>query len=155
MNNGSMEHEPVTFRKKRILHDLWIIWIVQLLAMSTGYFFLFLYSRNIVPNYPDWDTIHSLCGVISMASFVTFVITMLWEGYKIMDEKFMPKIVRVYAASLYLVVPILILLITIDPRWEKVVKVLIWAFPLYSIIPLFFVCLWLSGNIRKSTKIEL
>ncbi|MCL2348028.1 MAG: hypothetical protein FWC50_07165 [Planctomycetaceae bacterium] len=143
---------PVASQEKRLLHDLWIIWIVQLSAVVAGYAFLFVYSQNLVPNYPEWDAFHIMCGIFSLACMVTFVITMLWGGYKIMDVEFMPKIVRGYAASLYLV-PFLILFIpSIDIRLAKVAGFLFFAFPFYSILPLFFICLWLRRHLMRNPE---
>ena len=72
-----------TLAKKRLARDLRIIVLVQVIALCAIASGLFLFGSDCIPNYPAWDEIHLLCGVLALAGMVVFVVTTFWGGIKL------------------------------------------------------------------------
>ena len=73
----------VALAKKQLARELKILVIVQVVALCIAGLGLFLFGSEIVPNYPAWDTIHSLCGMLGMSGIVVFVVVAIWGTLKL------------------------------------------------------------------------
>ncbi|MDR2170299.1 MAG: hypothetical protein LBP59_09170 [Planctomycetaceae bacterium] len=113
-------------------------WI--LLIQSAGFFVALIFGLiiyyKLVPNYPCWDNIDFLCHILFSLGVVTFPITVFWGSYKYMDVDFVPIIFRLYAASLWLSVPIILLLGRFSDRLSFI---LFCVLPIYIIAPQIFI----------------
>ena len=77
-----MRNADISLAKKQLACDLKILVAVQVVALCAVGLGLFLFGSDVVPNYPDWDEIHSLCGVLALLGMVTFVIATIWSVFK-------------------------------------------------------------------------
>ena len=142
-------------QKKYLLKDLWSLFWVQLISLILGPLFFLLFTiKGLIPDYPQWDNIHLLCGALGVSFFVIFAISMLWGGYKIMDLNFMPQIFQFYAVSTWLYLPFLFVLFCFcDPApvfcVEMIFAFLFCIFPFYNIVFLFVICCWLGKKLKK------
>ena len=79
-----MSDPDISYAKKKFVRDLMTIVIVQVVALSGMGSGLFLFSGDVVPNYPDWDGVHLLCGVLALSGMVTFLVATVWGVVKLM-----------------------------------------------------------------------
>ena len=142
-------------RKKDLLKDLWSLFWIQLLSLLLGTLFFFLFSvKGLIPDYPQWDNIHLLCGGVGLTFFVIFAISMLFGGYKIMDINFMPRVYRFYAVSTWLYLPFLFVLwnfceLVSASLAETIFAFLFCIFPFYNIVFLLVICCWLGKKLKN------
>jgi len=138
--------------KKRLASELRIIILVQVVALGVVGLGLFLYCSKIVPNYPAWDEIHLLCGVLALSGMITFFVTTLWGFTKLMKVVFLFSIlIKAYLiggwASLFLLFFILFLPVQLPVYLE----ILTFIFPFYCVIPQFFIARWLAKEVKNDT----
>ena len=69
-------------QRKRLWRDIRTILSVQVLSLIWTACFLMLFTGDVVPDYPDFDALHSLCGCGAIAGMIMFVITTCWNLLK-------------------------------------------------------------------------
>ena len=149
-----MNDTEIILAKKRLAHDLKILVTVQVIALCVAGLGLYLYSGDVVPNYPEWDEIHLLCGVLSLSGMVVFTVAALWGCGKLMDVPFLPTMVQVYLAGCFIILffafilflPTLLHTLTID------LTLLIPLIPLFYVVPQCFIARWLAKEAKNSTR---
>jgi len=138
--------------KKRLARELRIIVVVQFSAMCAVVLGLFLFGSDLVPNHPEWDEIHLLCGVLAVAGMITFVIVAYWGSGKLVCNDFLPILVRLYAYSVWGFFPLFVFgtYLLLDKTAGSLILfltlffVLFFFFPFYCIISQYFIARWLA-----------
>ena len=140
-----MDASEPSLAKKRIARDLRIIVIVQVVALGVFGVGTFLFGSNCVPNHPEWDVIHSFCGVLALAGAITFFVAAFWGFDKITNGGFpLPTLIRAYFWGVggILVGFIFVVFLPCEPPFYF--TILLCIFPFYCIIPQFFIARWLA-----------
>jgi hypothetical protein len=135
--------------KKRLAHELKILVIVQGIALCITGLGSFLFSSNVVPNYPDWDTIHLLCGCSALTGIIVSIITACWGSYKLMDVVCLPMGLRIYSGSVWILLLLVFLGLTLDAVLSILLTIGLLLF--YCIIPQFFIARWLANVTKDAT----
>ena len=78
-----MSDPDISFVKKKLIRDLTTIAIVQVVALCGVGSGLFLFHGDVIPNYPAWDGIHLLCGMLALIGMITFVVATVWGVVKL------------------------------------------------------------------------
>ena len=150
-----MSDFDVSLAKKRLVRDLKIIVVVQVIALCATGLGSFLFGSDIVPNYPDWDTIHSLCGVLGLCGTVVFVVAAFWGSVKPAITNFLPYRIQLYASGTWGILSVFVILrlfTSFKPFEEPILTLIpIYVFPFYSIISQFFIARWLAKETKDDT----
>jgi len=100
-----------------------------------------------------------LCGVLALAGMVTFAFVSFLGCGKLVCSDFSPILVRLYACSVLGFFPFFLFGIylqldktTVSPiLFVSLFFMLFFVFPLYSIIPQFFIARWLAKDVEDGT----
>jgi len=96
-----MSDTDIVLMKKRLTRELKILAIVQIVALCAVGLGLFLFGSHVIPNYPEWDTIHISCGVLALCGLVVFLVVTIWGGLKLANAIFLPFLIRVYVWGIF------------------------------------------------------
>ena len=128
--------------KKQLAHDLRIIVGVQVVALGTAGLGGYLFSSKIVPNYPEWDTVHSLCGALVTSGVAVFIVAAFWGSWRLGELDSQPIWTRLYS---YSCLPVFFLATTIVHFCNTPIPLNIFAG--YIIVPQFFIARgWRKGQ---------
>ena len=140
-----MSDSDISLAKKRLARDLKILVVVQVGALCVAGLGLSLFGSDVVLNRPDWDAIHSLCGVLGVSGLITFVVATFLGAFRLANAAIsLPIQVRIYALGI-LGFPVLFFLV---PPWFIL---LLPCFLLYSIIGQFLIARWLEKETKDGT----
>jgi len=78
MSNNSVNDSDHALVQRRLVRDLKVLVIVQVVALFVVGLGLYLFGNDVVPNTPAWDGIHTLCGVLALAGMIVFVVAAFW-----------------------------------------------------------------------------
>jgi len=153
-----MTDTEMTLVRKRLARDLRILVAVQVIALCAVGLGLWLFSCGLVPDIPEWDETHLLCGVLAICGIVVFGVTAIWGCGKLKDAAFLPKPIRVYAFGglVLFFSPVLVALTLCSfPLVQKTLASLFIplspVFVLYFVVPQFFIARWLAKCVKDST----
>ena len=148
-DNVTMNASEHSLAQKRLAHDLKIIVLVQVVALCAFAVGLFFFGSNRIPNSPEWDHIHSLCGVLGVSGTIVFIVTAFWGFGKTINDVFLPFPVRIYGIGGFL----FFFLIFSIPRFVPPAcsLILFVAFPFYCVVPQFFIARWLTKEAENGT----
>ena len=151
-----MTDSDVSLARKRLARELKILVAVQVIAFCIAGLGVCLFGSDIVPNHPDWDTAHSLCGVLGLCGIVVFVVAAFWGSVKPAIANFLPCRVQLYASGTWGILSIFVILqffyTTFQPFEEPILTLIpIYVFPFYSIISQFFIARWLAKETKNGT----
>ena len=138
----------ISLAKKQLASDLKILVAVQVVALGVAGLGLFLIGSDVIPNNPDWDAIHSLCGVLGLSGMVTVMVVAVWGAVLLTNITIVPIRVQIYSLGVF-GFPFFVLFISIfgSPRYLPhipIVLILSCIFPFYSIVGQFFIARWLK-----------
>ena len=141
---------------KRLARELRIIVVVQSVALCAVGLGLFLFGCNCIPNDPAWDEIHLLCGVLALSGMIVFVFTAFWGSAKLIGSSRLSIPIRLYAWSIWGFLPLILfgIYILLDKAAAAsliLFFILFGVFPLYSLIPKFFIARWLAKKGEEGT----
>ena len=150
-----MTDSDVSLAKKRLARELIILAIVQVVALCIAGLGLFLFASKIVPNYPEWDAIHSLCGAAGMSGMVVSVVVAFWGSLKLTSITFLaslPLPIRAYVYGIVVYLAFLIL-VALSQCWidSSILGILLVIFLLYCALPQFFIACWLAKETKGDT----
>ena len=153
--SNPMTDSDVSFAKKRFARDLKILVAVQVIALCIAGLGVFLFGSDIVPNYPDWDTVHSLCGVLGLCGIIVFVVAAFWGSVKPAVTNFLPYRIQLYASGTWGILSVFVILglfyATFHPFEEPILTLIpICVFPFYSIISQFLIARWLAKEAKDA-----
>jgi hypothetical protein len=136
-----MPDADIALAKKRLAWELRIIVVVQVVGVFIYGLGFFLRDSGVIPNYPAWDVIHSLCGVFTLVGICAFIVAVYWGSYRLMVATFLPIGLHIYGASVW-ILPLLALILA---SWDYALPLFVpLAFLCYVIIPQFFISRWLA-----------
>jgi hypothetical protein len=145
-----MNESNTSLAKKQLAHDLGIIFRVQVVGLCAFGVGLFFFGSKIVPNYPEWDNIHLLCGGLVIFGVVVLLVTTFWGFYKLTNTAFsLPILIRVYLGSFWGF--ILLFVLSLPFPAPIYIPILLYIFPFYSVVPQFFIARWLAKEAKNGT----
>jgi len=141
--------------KKRLARELRIFVLVQVIAFCVFWLSLFLLTPDTLPNSPEWDGIYSLCTVCVAVGQIAFLGAAFLGCYKLIGTPFLPFSVRLYAWSV-LVAPFFrpfVFILTFHFLKTSILASVLcdFIFPLYCIIPQYFIVRWLAKETKNDT----
>ena len=144
-------------KRKRLYRDLWIIWWIQVVSAVVAVCAFVLYTGNFVPNVPEWDGVHLMCGATGLICSIGFTITTIWGSVKYspdyLDASMTSWSISIYEASLCVVIPFVCLLTPPQmapvpyAAWNMFYWILAFTV-LYCIVPQYFVVRTLSKKLK-------
>ena len=148
-----MTGSDVSFAKKRLARDLKILVVAQVIALCSSGLGLFLFASDIVPDYPDWDNIHLLCGTLFMCGIVVFCATAGWGCLKLTRMTSLPISIRFYAWGFWGIILAFVFftLVPIVNKTSPYSDIPPFILPFYCIIPQFFIACWLTKETKDAT----
>jgi hypothetical protein len=145
-----MTDTDIALAKKRLARDLKIGVLIQVVALCIFGVGWWGYFGNLVPNYPQWDKIHSLCGWLTYFGAVVCIGTAFWGSRLIMDVAYLPTWTRIYAGSVWAYIPFA-LCANIFFYTGTTLIILLSMYPFYCLIPQFFIARWLAKEAKDGT----
>ena len=144
------DHSPAI---KRLARDLRILVYVQIAVVCAVIcIFALLALAHVSKMMPDGiteNTIRLLCGLLVGACLIIFVTVSLWSGVKLMGGTFLPIGIRRYGLGVWLLLPFVGLGVCLLNGEAPVLEMIcICIFPLYCIVPQFFIARWLSKKAK-------
>jgi len=141
--------------KKRLSHDLKIFVLVQVVGLCVYWLSVFLLAAQMIPNYPAWDQVYSLCLVLVTVGHIVFLGAAFFGGYKLVSTTFLSLPIRLYAGSV-LGLPLFrpfVFIMTIRFFATSTLAIVLCdlIFPFYCIIPQFFIARWLTKETEDGT----
>jgi len=145
-----MNETDISLVKKQLARDLKIIVLVQVVALCVFGLDLFLYSGKVIPDYPQWDEVHLLCGVLALAGIIVFVVASLWGLGKLTDVTFLPFRIQTYAGWGLLFFSLLFVFLILASPVHLPIFFCLLLF--YCVFPQFFIAFWLAKGAKNGQK---
>ena len=95
-NDTPPNDSDISLAKRRLARELRIFVVVQVIALCIVVLGLVLFGSDCIPNYPAWDEIHLLCGVLALSGMVVFVVAAFWGFGKIIYAGFASDLMTTY-----------------------------------------------------------
>jgi len=137
--------------RKRLACELRIIVAIQVVGLCIIWLSVFLLVVEMIPNYSEWDVIHSLDIILVTLGNIMFLGAAFFGGYKLVCTAFLSLPIRLYAGSVF-GLPLL------QPFVFRLMFPSVFAYilcdlilPLYSILPQFFIARWLAKETADGT----
>ena len=151
-DNVPINDADTSLAKKRLARELRICIIGQTVALFIFWAGLILYTCDFVPNYPEWDSTHSICGRLAFWGAVVFIAIAISGIYEIMIVTFLSIWIKIYGGSVWAYLPLaLVGLIVSDTGALIPIFTLFFIFQCYCIIPQIFIARWLTKEVKNDT----
>jgi len=140
----------ISLAKKRLARELKILVVVQVTALFSSGLGLFLFASDIVPDYPDWDSIRLLCGVLVICGLSIFLVVAGWGGIKLIRVFSESFPVQSYVWGCFFLLFSFVLVFPVKGG-GYFGEVLLCVLPFYCIVPQFFIARWLAKETKDAT----